>query len=102
MAGTFTSGFAEEFELEEGAGEGELAGASFACAVDLGARTPLFQTNFLPDLTQVKVFPETTEVFPALVHAAPALTAAIAGIVERREPTRTKDSAADRSFMKLE
>jgi hypothetical protein len=56
----------------------------------------------LPDFTQVKVFPEITEVFPALVHAAPAFIAAMAGIVERREPARTKESAADQRFMKLE
>jgi hypothetical protein len=55
-------------------GVGVVAAAGFATA------TPLFQTNFLPDLTQVKVFPEAMEVLPALGHEAPAFTAANAGI----------------------
>jgi len=42
--------------------------------------TPLFQTNFLPDLTQVNVLPAATEVIPALVHFAPALAAAFTGM----------------------
>jgi hypothetical protein len=42
--------------------------------------TPLFQTNFLPDLTHVNVLPDETEVIPALVHAPPTLTAAFAGM----------------------
>ena len=42
--------------------------------------TPLFQTNFLPDLKHVKVLPDVTEVSPAFVHAPPALAAAFTGI----------------------
>jgi hypothetical protein len=44
------------------------AGVGFATA------TPLFQSNFLPDLMQVNVFPAATDLFPALLQAAPALT----------------------------
>jgi len=35
--------------------------------------TPLFQTSFVPDLTQVNFLPEAVAVAPALVHLAPAL-----------------------------
>jgi hypothetical protein len=41
---------------------------------------PLFQTNFFPDLMQVKVFAPTTDLLPTFVHLAPALAAAVAGI----------------------
>ena len=37
---------------------------------------PLFQTSFVPDLTQVNFLPEAVEVDPAFVHLAPALAAA--------------------------
>ena len=40
---------------------------------------PLLQTNFFPDLTHVYVFDEANDVIPALVHVAPAFTAAFAG-----------------------
>jgi hypothetical protein len=39
--------------------------------------TPLFQTNFLPDLIQVKVFAPTTDLTPTFWHFAPALAAAL-------------------------
>jgi hypothetical protein len=45
-----------------------------------GIFTPLFQINLLPDLTHVNVLPDATEVIPALLHLAPALAAAFAGI----------------------
>jgi hypothetical protein len=40
--------------------------------------TPLFQTSFVPDLTHVNFLPAAVAVAPALVHFAPALTAALA------------------------
>ena len=42
--------------------------------------TPLFQTNFLPDLTHVNVLLDTTDVIPTFLQASPALTAAFAGM----------------------
>ena len=51
--------------------------------------TPLFHTSFFPDLTQVNFFPATVVVAPALVHLAPALTAANDGAVIS-EMDRTK------------
>jgi hypothetical protein len=45
--------------------------------------TPLFQTNFFPDLMHVNFLPDATEVIPALLHLAPALAAAFAGAWER-------------------
>jgi hypothetical protein len=47
---------------------------------DLFKATPLFQTNFFPDLTHVKVLPEATDVIPIVLQLDPALTAALAGI----------------------
>ena len=38
--------------------------------------TPLFHTNFLPDLTQVKVLLAAIEVLPTFVHFPPDLAAA--------------------------
>jgi len=40
--------------------------------------TPLFQTNFLPDLMQVYLIPDFMLVWDSLLQAAPGLTAAIA------------------------
>jgi hypothetical protein len=45
--------------------------------------TPLFHTSFVPDLMQVNFFPLAVAVAPALVHLAPALTAAKDGAVTR-------------------
>jgi hypothetical protein len=58
----FTSIFAS------GVGEGFGAAALIV--------TPLFQTSFVPDVMQVNFFPPAFTVAPALVHLAPALTAA--------------------------
>ena len=49
-----------------------------AVAVDL--LTPLFQTNFFPDLMQVKILLPATDVTPTLVHLVPALVAECAGL----------------------
>jgi hypothetical protein len=51
-----------------GVGVGEAEGVG-----GLGNTTPLFQTNFLPNLTQVNFIFETVEVAPALAHVAPTL-----------------------------
>ena len=62
--------------------------------------TPLFQTNFLPDLTHVNVLPDATEVIPALLHLAPALAAAFAGTRGRdREAISTDKKIANLFFM---
>ncbi len=53
------------------------AGAAFLTA------TPLFQTSLLPDFMQVNFFPPAVAVTPALVHFAPALTAANDGPLTR-------------------
>ena len=41
--------------------------------------TPLFQINFLPDLTQVYFLPPSVLVAPTLVHLVPAMVAENAG-----------------------
>jgi hypothetical protein len=51
--------------------------------------TPLFQTSFVPDLTHVNFLPDEIDVVPALVHFAPAFTAANEGAVIS-EMDRTK------------
>jgi hypothetical protein len=51
--------------------------------------TPLFQTSFVPDLTQVNFFPADIDVAPTFVHFAPALAAAKDG-AEISEIDRTK------------
>ncbi len=50
-----------------GVGVGVATGNGFLIA------TPLFQTSFFPDLTQVNFLPAAVAVAPTLVHLAPAL-----------------------------
>jgi hypothetical protein len=73
-----------------GTGEGEGVGVGSGVGVSVGVATgagfliatPLFQTSFVPDLTQVNFFPPAVAVVPALVHLAPALgAAALSGVV---------------------
>jgi hypothetical protein len=52
-------------------------GVGFAAAL---TATPLFQTSFVPDLTQVNFLPADIDVEPAFVHFVPAFTAAVAEI----------------------
>jgi hypothetical protein len=69
-----------EIGLFAGDGVGDGDGVNNGeVVVGLAITTPLFQSNFFPDLIQVNVFPEATEVLPALGQEAPALTAANAG-----------------------
>ena len=49
---------------------GELVGRGFLMA------TPLFHTNFLPDLTHVYLIPADVLVRPSLLQVPPGLTAA--------------------------
>ena len=51
-------------------GAGDLV--ELGCGFVLGTVTPLSHTSFLPDLTHVKSFPETTDVAPALRQVPPA------------------------------
>jgi hypothetical protein len=55
-----------------GVGVGEGVGVAFLTA------TPLFQTNFFPDLMQVYLIPDDVLVFPSTLQAVPGLTAASA------------------------
>jgi hypothetical protein len=77
----------------DGVNDGEVV-------VGLAITTPLFQSNFFPDLIQVKVFPEATEVLPALGQVAPALTAANAGR-DREEPRKVIATSAARVLFML-
>ena len=66
-----------------GVGVGEGVGVGFATGKGFLTATPLFHTSFFPDLMQVNFFPPETEVAPAFVHLAPALTAANDGAAIR-------------------
>ena len=70
---------------------GLKTGLRFGFAAALTA-TPLFQTSLVPDLMHVNFFPAAVAVVPALVHLAPALTAALEGalIKERARITESK------------
>jgi hypothetical protein len=56
--------------------------------------TPLFQLNFLPDLTHVKVFPDATDFIPTFGHAPPALIAAFTGTEGMSKETETIETIA--------
>ena len=66
----------------DGDGDGDGVGVGVADgdgeAVGLGSVTPLFQINFLPDLTHVNLLPFAVAVVPTFLHGSPALTAATA------------------------
>jgi hypothetical protein len=62
----------------EGVADGDGEGVADVEAVGLGSATPLFQTNFFPDLTQVNLFPFAVAVLPIFLQGSPALTAATA------------------------
>jgi hypothetical protein len=55
-----------------GVGVGEGAGVGVATGDGFLITTPLFQTSFDPDLTQVNFFPLAVAVAPTFVHLAPA------------------------------
>jgi hypothetical protein len=63
-----TTGFTVAVGLGVALGVGAAAGLAIA--------TPLFQMNFLPDLTQVNLVEAVEDVAPAFVQGAPAFTAA--------------------------
>ena len=89
--------------LEVGVGVGvgvgvEVGSTGFATGVDdgLGAAftvTPLFHTKRVPDSIQVNFLPPADAVAPALVHFAPAFTAAKVGA-----EIRDKDSSRARNI----
>jgi hypothetical protein len=81
--------------VDSGVGEGEGVGVGVATGKGFFTATPLFQTSFVPDLTQVNFFPPETEVAPTFVHLAPALTAANDGAA-------TKDIISKRARNKRE
>ena len=64
---------------ESGTGDGEDTGVGIGVGIGFATgegdliATPLFQSNFVPDLTQVNFLPAAVADAPALVHLAPAL-----------------------------
>ena len=75
----------EEVGVGSGVGEALIAGLGEGVGVGLGfgvaTTTPLFHTNFLPDLTQVKVLPLNTSLVPTLGQELPALGLAASATV---------------------
>ena len=55
---------------------------------------PLFQTNFLPELMQVKVLLPTADLMPSFVHLSPALTAALTGVKGRDKESTDKNATS--------
>ena len=68
--------------------------------VDAVALTPLFQTNFLPDLMHLYLMPETVFVSPVVLQVAPVLTAAKVG-TERDEPIKARAIRIPRGLFML-
>ena len=62
----------------EGVGVGVAEGVGVATGTGCLTATPLFHTNFLPDLTQVYLIPDDVLVLPSTLQAVPGLTAASA------------------------
>jgi len=69
------SGVGGSVGVGEGEGEGSGVGVAVGVATGVGflIATPLFQTSFAPDLTQVNFFPPVVAVEPTFTHLAPAL-----------------------------
>jgi hypothetical protein len=63
-----------------GVGDGVGVGVGVATGVGFLIATPLFQTSFLPDFTQVYLIPLVVLVWPAFLQVVPGLTAPYAEI----------------------
>jgi hypothetical protein len=74
-----------------GTGVGVGVGVGSATGNDFFTVTPLFHNNLLPDFMQVNFLPLAVAVAPALVHFAPALTAANEGaVIRERDRTNAR------------
>ncbi|ASY20160.1 hypothetical protein A7sIIA15_04705 [Candidatus Planktophila vernalis] len=62
----------------EGVGVGVAEGVGVATGTGCLTATPLFHTNFFPDLMQVYLIPDDVLVLPSTLQAVPGLTAASA------------------------
>jgi hypothetical protein len=61
---------------------------------DLTIKTPLFQTNFFPDLMHVNDLLETTDLSPTFLQVPPALVAAFTGITDKEKNKESTDKNA--------
>lgn len=73
----------EEVAGEVTVGSGSGVGADSGAEVGSGftTRTPLFHTNFFPDLTQVKVLPWLTTFWFKTLQAVKGVTLAAAAVI---------------------
>jgi hypothetical protein len=83
-----------------GVGDGEGVGVAVATGVGFLIATPLFHTSLVPDLTQVNFLPAAVVVLPALVHFAPALTAANDGAAIKENTTTNARKRRERFMSK--
>jgi hypothetical protein len=71
-------GIADAVGVAVGVGVAVALGVGLATGAGFLIATPLFHTNFLPDLMQVYLIPDDVLVFPSVLHVVPGLTAASA------------------------
>jgi hypothetical protein len=71
--------FQAQYEIFENFDSKSLNPFGAGGSIGLTITTPLFQINFFPDLVQVKVFPDATDLIPTVLQLDPALTAACTG-----------------------
>ena len=83
-----------------GVAEGLGVGVAVAVGIGVGLtiETPLFHSNFFPDLTQVNFIPATTEVAPAFVQGAPAFALAAPACGSARIVTRRINEVNDETL----
>jgi hypothetical protein len=88
-------GIGVDVGVGSGVGDGEGVGVGVATGEGFLTTTPLFQTSFVPDLMQVNFLPEAVAVAPALVHFAPAFTAAKVGAeIRDKDSSRASNTRA--------
>ena len=90
----------EALGVTVGVGAGELEGEALGVTVGVGfvtTFTPLLQTNFLPDLTQVNLYPLTVDVDFNLVQVPPAFAVAATARLDGRKVARRITRRADAS-----
>ena len=87
-----------------GVGVGVAVGVGVGAGLVTGSTsvTPLFQTNFLPDLTQVNFLPADVEMDPIFLQVAPAFTAENAGVERTEEAITSETNQEIRLFMRPE
>jgi len=94
----YSQSFLSIMGVDVGVGVALGVGLALGVAVAAGAAcliaTPLFHTNFLPDLTQVYLIPAEVLVCPSLEQEVPGFTAAVATGSSETKTSITASSAS--------